>query len=720
MKKSLFLISLISLIIVSSCSPQLESNITSTPPTTFTPSSTPTRTPTITKTPLPTKTPTPTFLPVSTLLSSNVRIGTPFPETTEQIQSNNIDRLSLFASWGQGVLSDISYSPDGNLLAISTTAGVAVYDGIEPSNRLFFLDTLTAISSLKFSPDSNLLAVVSNTSSKIQIWDISNQTIIKEMDFPDRIGFYIEQIGFSVDGKGFGVTVSKSFTPDDKEFTFWNVSGWNIVHRSLEISNFAFSPDGQSILLVKQKTGTIYNINDWKSQKTFSVEYATSAVFSQDGKKVIVGNITGTVQVVDIETGKLVYMIEPLGYIRSEQGQYACDDDFSGFHAPQYSPPFVRDIKLTNNANTFSVYYDYDGSIVSSIRVYNLDDGSFVDEYIGDDIRGFDFSPDSKSLALNMRRVGSVHIWNIRSKELVNTILSFNTPAFDVKFSPDGEFLSIIHGDSTRIREVTNGVMVRNTNSLIAFSPANQKIALGGNNGTISIENIYGSEKNILSKENGWILDLIYSSDGDWIISSTVECSIKILSASDGSLIKYLDSPTSPGMNVENTRVAVAKLLLSPDKKFLVGGDVFGSLTIWNLVDGTIQRLNTGDNDPKGLAMSLSPDGKTLAIATIGVVYFYDITTGDNISHILIPSDKDYSYTVTAVAFSSDGNLLAAGLDDGTVYIFPMNNLIPIYHFHAHHNISFEGVASLSFSPDNTILISSGYDGIVKIWGIKK
>jgi WD40 repeat protein len=173
-------------------------------------------------------------------------------------------------------------------------------------------------------------------------------------------------------------------------------------------------------------------------------------------------------------------------------------------------------------------------------------------------------------------------------------------------------------------------------------------------------------------------------------------------------------------MNVETTRVAVSKLLITPDNSYLIGGDVFGSLSIWNLNDGTIGRFNTKDNDPKGLAMSLSPDGKLLAIASIGKIQLYDLSANEFLSNIRIPSDKDYSYTVSAVAFSNDGALLAAGLDNGAIYVFRTVDFAPILHFQGHLTSNYDGVLSLAFSPDNKILASGGYDGMVKIWGINK
>ncbi|MCD4671045.1 MAG: hypothetical protein K8R77_00145 [Anaerolineaceae bacterium] len=43
------------------------------------------------------------------------------------------------------------------------------------------------------------------------------------------------------------------------------------------------------------------------------------------------------------------------------------------------------------------------------------------------------------------------------------------------------------------------------------------------------------------------------------------------------------------------------------------GGDVFGTLTIWNPEDGTMRELSTEEDDSKETSMALPPGGSILA-----------------------------------------------------------------------------------------------------------
>jgi len=270
------------------------------------------------------------------------------------------------------------------------------------------------------------------------------------------------------------------------------------------------------------------------------------------------------------------------------------------------------------------------------------------------------------------------------------------------------------------IRRTVDGSILRNAQAILAFSPGNEMIALGSYDGTISQENISGTQKSNIANETGAIEDLIYSPDGNFIISSTDRCSIRVWRASDGALIRQLESPTIPGEIIGRARIAVTKLQITRDGKYLFGRATgFGKLTIWNLEDGIMQWSNTEEDDPMGSDMSLSPDG-TLSATPSGNINVYNIVKEQFLPDFQIPPYPKYANGVSVITFSDDGELLAAGLNDGSICVFRTTDFKLIYHFQAHHEAYFDGVHGLAFSPDNTLLASSGLDGLVKLWGIAR
>ena len=109
-------------------------------------------------------------------------------------------------------------------------------------------------------------------------------------------------------------------------------------------------------------------------------------------------------------------------------------------------------------------------------------------------------------------------------------------------------------------------------------------------------------------------------------------------------------------------------------------------------------------------AVALSSDGNTLAISDYQDVHLWDTQSGHLLRSVRAPGDglsADYS-----VAFSSNGELLAAGGSDGEVSVWCVREGGLLWTEAGHDRY----VTALSFSSDGRPLVSGGIGGKVKLW----
>ena len=137
-----------------------------------------------------------------------------------------------------------------------------------------------------------------------------------------------------------------------------------------------------------------------------------------------------------------------------------------------------------------------------------------------------------------------------------------------------------------------------------------------------------------------------------------------------------------------------------------------GDIGIWEL--GTkparVQHLDAGSGNVSSIAFS--PDGNHLAAAVSdGIIRMYEVTSGE----MVVVGSHDGE--VRDVAFSPDGSMLASASTDMTVKLWDLSPDIdsrkprtlfghtgPVY--------------SIAFSPDGRTLVSAGWDSSIKLWDV--
>ena len=127
--------------------------------------------------------------------------------------------------------------------------------------------------------------------------------------------------------------------------------------------------------------------------------------------------------------------------------------------------------------------------------------------------------------------------------------------------------------------------------------------------------------------------------------------------------------------------------------------------TQWNLPEGTKARLGkgtiTGD-------IQYSSDGSLLVVPSSVGVWVYDAETHQEINLLVGHTDQ-----ISAVAFSPDGEILASGSRDGTIWLWNPHTGERKATLRGHTRL---GVTALAFAPQIGILASGSSDKTVRLW----
>jgi WD40 repeat protein len=244
----------------------------------------------------------------------------------------------------------------------------------------------------------------------------------------------------------------------------------------------------------------------------------------------------------------------------------------------------------------------------------------------------------------------------------------------------------------------------------IAFSPTGETLASAqSSKHTIQLWQVSdGSLLDTLDHGYGaevWSVEFspsgkILVSGAAWHLSGE---SIRLWNVSDGSLIyeRGVDLQCDAGVH------------FSPDGSMLAfvsrpgGGEA--NIVLWHVSDGTELRRWKVDGVYGLHSLAFSPDGEMLAAgSSVGRVRVWRISDG-HLLRTLEPGSH-----VTSVAFSPDGSILASAHASGAIVLWEVNSGKVLHILRKHKDV----VRNVAFSSDGKTLASASHDGTVKLWRV--
>ena len=327
---------------------------------------------------------------------------------------------------------------------------------------------------------------------------------------------------------------------------------------------------------------------------------------------------------------------------------------------------------------------------------------------------------------------GGIRIWDSFTGEFLKFFSEDTDWVQYVAYTPDGSML--ISRDSCRdinFWEADTGKKLKpcetddwmHKYSPVAFSPDGCTFTIGVRDGHVCIWDIK-TRKLLKEFELDVHFDstpssVAFSPDGETIASASKDGTIRFWEVKSGNITKTIMghtphlSSTQKADGIDETDKRTLSVAYSPDSSTFVNS-YDSSIHLRNSDTCELRTVITG---PRGNVreITISNNGKIIAVVDEKSVRLWDAYQGR-----FLGTFGGQSNGVSSVTFSPDSTLLAAGGHDNTIYLWEVRkdelyiigDLINTFTGHT------DVVSSVMFSPDGNILVSGSHDQTVRLWDV--
>ncbi len=414
---------------------------------------------------------------------------------------------------------------------------------------------------------------------------------------------------------------------------------------------------------------------------TFSkvIANVTSAVFSPDGKKLVIADDKGTVQLLDIESERVLW------------------------------------IASVHQISVKSVAFSPDGGRIASgssdkrVKLWSVESGDCLATLEGhqNSVESVAFSPDGERIASGSYD-STVKLWSVESGDCLATLEGHQNYVRSVAFSPDGERIASGSYDSTvKLWSVKSGDCLatleghQNYVRSVAFSPDGERIASGSYDSKVKLWSVKsGNCSATLEGHQNYVRSVAFSPDGERIASGSSDKMVKLWSVESGDCLATL----------EGHQASIDFVAFSPDGERIASGGYGKMVKLWSVESGDCLSTLGGHQNYVG-DVAFSPDGERITSGSNDkMVKLWSVESGDCLATL-----EGHQNYVSSVAFSPDGERIASGSYDSTVKVWSVESGDCLATLEGHQT----SIESVAFSPDGERIASGGYDKIVKLWSVE-
>jgi len=530
------------------------------------------------------------------------------------------------------------------------------------------------------------------------------------------------------------------------------------------LDNLNVDPE-RSILLSLQALSTKHTLEaenalhqalqNSRVRRTFSGHqgHAYNVAFSPDGMRLATTGQDTTVKIWDIETGAEILTLaghhdQVFGVDFSPDGTRLATTGHGGDVIIWDVESGMELLRIpAHEGEAVVVYFSPDGTRLVTNGLYS-GKIKILDAATGEQILAFSahqaptwhviYSPDGTRLA-TASMDGTAKLWNADSGEL-QLVLQSAGGVPRVGFSPDGSRLVTANENGTiSVWDTSSGEELLTINchkDLViwsTFSPDGERLATASMDGTAKIwDSVTGEELILLAGHTSVLFGLAFSPDGTQLATGSY----------DGTARLWDLTPEKELLTIAEHTDYVYSIDFSPDGLHFVSGSFDGTAIIWDLAE--VLSMDTpheeaipmqqfvlgekGDSD-RIRSVAYSPDGKLLVITdAYGKATIWNAETANEVltlsGHAPGQTIETVWNGVTDAAYSPDGSLLATSGDDLTIILWDATTGEKLHTLLGHLPGTtsvppFEGVVAVAFNPQGTMLLSAGADGTARLWDVR-